>query len=176
MKCGDVKFVNHCGRDVVVFRGWNKQVYVLHAYCAHIGANLGIGGKVRHINCIECPFHGWIYDGETGRCIFTDGEKRTNRKFDRFVYHDVQRCTPIASNEYLTKLDEQQEIQLKRYECREVNGSIFAWFHADEQMHDKPFYELFDLQDEIQENRMEGQTRCSNIRIDFFLFFCFSSR
>ena len=26
-----------------------------------------MGGHVRG-NCIECPFHGWQFDGETGKC------------------------------------------------------------------------------------------------------------
>lgn len=146
---------------MVVFRGWNGQVYVLEAYCAHIGGNLGIGGKVRDINCIECPFHGWIYDGATGQCVFSDGENRTVRKLDRLMYHDIKRCTPVLSTEtssveYIEKLAVQQEVQLKRYECREVNGSIFAWYHADERFHHQPLYEIFDLKDEIERNGMEG--------------------
>lgn len=44
-------------------------MYALHSYCAHLGANLGIGGKVVNQKCIQCPFHGWLYDGETGLCV-----------------------------------------------------------------------------------------------------------
>ena len=40
----------------------------MDAYCPHLGANLGVGGHVRG-NCIECPFHGWQFDGETGKCM-----------------------------------------------------------------------------------------------------------
>lgn len=154
MKCGDVKFIQHCGRDVVLFRGWNAQVYVLDAYCAHIGGNLGVGGRVRDINCIECPFHGWIYDGVTGACVFADGETKTPRKVNSYAYADVQRCTP--SKEYLTKIAENEEIRLQRYECRELNGSIFAWYHADERLRTKALYELFDLQNELDLHRLEG--------------------
>ena len=42
-----------------------------------MGANLGAGGKVKHSRCIEylnkymkrCPFHGWTFDGKTGKCV-----------------------------------------------------------------------------------------------------------
>lgn len=36
------------------------------AYCPHLGAHLGIGGKV-HKDCIECPFHSWSFEGCTGK-------------------------------------------------------------------------------------------------------------
>jgi cholesterol 7-desaturase len=45
------------------------DIYALSAYCAHLGANMGIGGKVVNNDCIECPFHGWLYDGKTGKCV-----------------------------------------------------------------------------------------------------------
>lgn len=34
-----------------------------------MGANLGVGGKVKHTKCIECPFHGWTFEGGTGLCV-----------------------------------------------------------------------------------------------------------
>lgn len=34
-----------------------------------MGAHLGMGGKVVNNQCIQCPFHGWLYDGETGTCV-----------------------------------------------------------------------------------------------------------
>jgi cholesterol 7-dehydrogenase len=33
---------------------------------------MGIGGKVVNNDCIECPFHGWLYDGKTGQCVGTN--------------------------------------------------------------------------------------------------------
>jgi len=40
---------------------------MVDAYCAHLGAHLGVGGKVEG-ECIRCPFHGWRYEGESGKC------------------------------------------------------------------------------------------------------------
>lgn len=39
-----------------------------------MGANLGIGGTVINEKCIQCPFHGWLYDGSTGDCVDYDGK------------------------------------------------------------------------------------------------------
>ncbi len=63
LKPGDVKQVTVAGRVLAVYRGLNnEQVYVLDAYCPHLGANLAVGGKVKG-DCIECPFHQWQFNG-----------------------------------------------------------------------------------------------------------------
>ena len=111
---GDAKFIQHCGRDVVLFRGHDGKPYVLEAYCAHIGGNLGMGGKVRDINCIECPFHGWVYDGETGQCVFSDGGRKIPRKIDAFEYIDVQRCSALAPNGEQGAVYLQKLLKIKR--------------------------------------------------------------
>lgn len=127
-----------------------------------MGGNLGMGGKVRNVNCIECPFHGWMFDGETGTCVFSIDERKIPRKVDTYKYADIERCTPCISNDqsktvYLEKIAENQETKIKKYECREMNGSIFAWFHAKEELRNKPTYEIFDISDEIEKNNMEGK-------------------
>lgn len=55
------------------------QVSIVDAYCPHLGANLGVGGRV-HGNCIECPFHGWQFDGETGQCVKIPYAEKVGRK------------------------------------------------------------------------------------------------
>lgn len=57
----------HTGEQFAVFRGLDGNVYVLDAYCPHLGANLAIGGRVVG-SCIECPFHGWMFSGKDGSC------------------------------------------------------------------------------------------------------------
>jgi cholesterol 7-dehydrogenase len=39
----------------------------MQAFCPHNGANLAVGGIVKG-NCLECPFHGWTFDGK-GTCV-----------------------------------------------------------------------------------------------------------
>jgi nitrite reductase/ring-hydroxylating ferredoxin subunit len=77
---GQVKHAFALGREMVIFRSDDEhnQVYVLDAFCVHMGANLGFGGRVMPgTNCIQCPFHLWEFNGETGRCSkvpYVDGK------------------------------------------------------------------------------------------------------
>jgi len=64
---GATRPLRYFGEDLVAFRGADGQVRVLEAHCAHMGAHLGVGGTV--VDCaIQCPFHGWRYDG-SGACV-----------------------------------------------------------------------------------------------------------
>lgn len=67
IKSGDVKSVDCLGENFVVFRSTTtEEVFVLDAFCTHLGANLGIGGRIVNNNCIECPFHQWKFSGVDG--------------------------------------------------------------------------------------------------------------
>lgn len=61
---GEVKPMRYFGRELAVWRGEDGKARVLDAYCRHLGAHMGHGGKVNG-NLLECPFHAWRYD-ETG--------------------------------------------------------------------------------------------------------------
>ena len=39
--------VNALGQNFAIFRDEEGKVHILDAYCAHLGANLAVGGKVR---------------------------------------------------------------------------------------------------------------------------------
>lgn len=56
------------GEEVVVFRT-GRSVAVMAAHCAHLGANLGMGGSVVG-DSIRCPFHGFCFDTD-GECVAT---------------------------------------------------------------------------------------------------------
>lgn len=60
---GEVKPLRYFSTDLVVWRGEDGQVRMLDAYCRHLGAHMGYGGKVTG-NLLECPFHSWRYNGE----------------------------------------------------------------------------------------------------------------
>jgi phenylpropionate dioxygenase-like ring-hydroxylating dioxygenase large terminal subunit/putative sterol carrier protein len=64
---GKVHSMRYFGRDLVAFRGESGKVHVLDAYCPHLGAHLAHGGKIEG-DCIRCPFHGWKFEGGSGRC------------------------------------------------------------------------------------------------------------
>lgn len=60
---GDVKPLRCLGRDLVLFRGEDGGARVFDAHCPHLGAHLGVGGRVCGDGLV-CPFHGWRFDGE----------------------------------------------------------------------------------------------------------------
>ncbi|XP_073841022.1 LOW QUALITY PROTEIN: cholesterol 7-desaturase nvd [Musca autumnalis] len=67
LKRGEVKNVLALGEEFVVFRTLNSSVFVLDAYCPHLGANIGHGRVIG--DTIECPFHHWRFRGTDGACV-----------------------------------------------------------------------------------------------------------
>jgi 3-ketosteroid 9alpha-monooxygenase subunit A len=63
---GAVRPLRYFGRDLVAFRGDDGAVAVLDAACPHLGAHLGVGGRVEG-SALRCPAHGWGF-GADGRC------------------------------------------------------------------------------------------------------------
>ena len=74
---GDARPVSYLGRELVLFRGGDAVARVFDAHCPHLGAHLGVGGRVCG-DGIACPFHGWRFDGD-GRLIEVPGLDRTPR-------------------------------------------------------------------------------------------------
>ena len=66
VKPGEVYPLRYFDRDLVMFRTEDGELAVLDAYCPHLGAHLGHGGKVRGSE-IECPFHAWRF-ATNGKC------------------------------------------------------------------------------------------------------------
>ena len=64
---GQVLPLEYFGKQLVAYRGESGEAHVLDAYCPHLGAHLGHGGKVEG-DTIRCPFHAWRFDGN-GRCV-----------------------------------------------------------------------------------------------------------
>jgi 3-ketosteroid 9alpha-monooxygenase subunit A len=62
LAAGSVLPLSYFGRELVLFRTAEGKASVLDAYCPHLGAHLGYGGKVEG-ESITCPFHAWKFDG-----------------------------------------------------------------------------------------------------------------
>jgi phenylpropionate dioxygenase-like ring-hydroxylating dioxygenase large terminal subunit len=67
LQAGVAEPLQYFGRDFVLFRGMDGVARVFDAFCPHLGAHLGYGGKIEG-DTIRCPFHGWRYDG-AGKCV-----------------------------------------------------------------------------------------------------------
>jgi phenylpropionate dioxygenase-like ring-hydroxylating dioxygenase large terminal subunit len=98
---GDVRPIHYFGEDLVLFRTRSGHARVLDAFCPHLGAHIGHGGRVMGEN-VRCPFHGWHYDGTTGHCVH------------------IPYCERIPP-----------QARLRTWEVQEKNGMVFAWYHAE---------------------------------------------
>ena len=57
------------GEEIVLYRDGGR-VHALSDRCAHRGARLSMGKCLYPgSGTISCPYHGWTYNGETGRCV-----------------------------------------------------------------------------------------------------------
>ena len=76
--------MNALGTEFAVFRGQESgEVFITDVYCPHLGANVTTGGKVVG-DCVQCPFHEWKFDGQTGKCVEIPYAKKVTRPFSRF--------------------------------------------------------------------------------------------
>jgi nitrite reductase/ring-hydroxylating ferredoxin subunit len=80
---------SYFGTDLVVWRGADGPPVCHEAYCAHLGAHLGVGGSVVD-GCITCPFHGWRY-GTDGRNVAIPYAERPNAKAHLRTFPTVER-------------------------------------------------------------------------------------
>lgn len=63
------KAIRLLGEAIVLYRDGGR-LFALADRCAHRGARLSKGKCLwRGSGTISCPYHGWTYDGATGRCI-----------------------------------------------------------------------------------------------------------
>lgn len=143
LKVNQVRFFNYCGRNVVLFRGTNGKVYCLDAYCSHMGANLGFGGKVKN-NCIQCPFHGWVFDGETGNCVIS-ADNKTLKQVQEYEYNkNIKESEPDKDGVYLKKCSD-GHAKLKKYHVSEEHNSVMVWFDCRDEYQDKILFKPFNL-------------------------------
>ncbi|MBQ0772248.1 Rieske 2Fe-2S domain-containing protein [Parasphingorhabdus sp.] len=114
LEIGDVRDLHYFGRDLVLFRNEEGEAGLLDAYCPHLGAHLGKGGKVEG-DSIRCPFHAWQFRPD-GYC-------------SKIPY--AKAFPPRAKREPLTQA----------YPVVESSGVIWTWYHPDNV---EPLFEVID--------------------------------
>jgi len=102
LSVGEVKAVRYFGKELALWRGEDGKARMIPAYCRHMGAHMGHGGKV-HGNNLECPFHAWRYDGE--------GAVKEVPYSEMVPMNVREPCGGLPTGE--------------------VNGFIWMWYHPD---------------------------------------------
>lgn len=80
--------LRYVGQELVAWRD-GDAVNLNDAYCPHLGAHLGVGGRVDD-GCLVCPFHEWSFDGE-GRNVAIPYADKPNRKARLRTYPTIVR-------------------------------------------------------------------------------------
>ncbi len=99
---GEVRPLHYFGRDLVLFRNAEGVPGLLDAYCPHLGAHLGYGGRIEG-DSIRCPFHAWAF------------------RPDGF-------CSSIPYARVMPPITKREAIA-RPYPVTEANGVVWAWYH-----------------------------------------------
>ena len=98
---GEHRALKYFDRDLVMWRAGCGTVAVQDAFCLHLGAHRGVGGKVVGDD-LMCPWHGWEWD--------TDG--RNSR-----IPYSREGC--------------KKQLRVRNFPVREWCGLILAWYSED---------------------------------------------
>ncbi|QLL08806.1 Rieske 2Fe-2S domain-containing protein [Mycobacterium vicinigordonae] len=102
---GDVHTMKYFDQEMVAWRADSGQLTVMNAYCEHLGAHLGYGGKVIG-EVLQCPFHGWQWN-QQGRNVCIPYQDRPNRgrriraypvverNESVYIWHDIEGRAPF---------------------------------------------------------------------------------
>ncbi len=99
---GEVRRVRYFDEELVLFRTRSGEAKVLDAYCPHLGAHLAEGGRVIE-DSVRCPFHGWQFDGTSGKCV------------------EIPYCKRIP-----------EKARVRPWDVVERNRMIMVWHHAEQ--------------------------------------------
>src|SRR5687768_7079661 len=76
-------------RHLAAWRDGDGRPHVMDAFCAHLGAHIGYGGKVEG-DRIVCPMHNWAYDTQ-GCNVDIPYSDRVNKRASIRTYPAVER-------------------------------------------------------------------------------------
>uniref|UniRef100_A0A0N5AQU7 cholesterol 7-desaturase n=1 Tax=Syphacia muris TaxID=451379 RepID=A0A0N5AQU7_9BILA len=134
IKPKEVKRIYFLGQQLTLIRSEEGKVHLVDAFCPHLGASFNVGGRVVDKNCIQCPFHGWVFSGETGK------------------------CTRIPYNK--GSVPEQAKVAV--WPVVERNNHVYVWYHCDgeEPQWEVPEVEEISNGKWTYKGRTEHEVRC----------------
>ncbi|XP_043201447.1 cholesterol 7-desaturase nvd-like [Amphibalanus amphitrite] len=103
LRPGQVRPLDILGQHLVLFRTRAGEARVLDGICPHLGADLA-QGAVRGED-IECPFHKWLFNGQTGQVECVPYTKQSKSSLKHF--------------------------SVTSWPVFEANGVIHVWHHAE---------------------------------------------
>jgi phenylpropionate dioxygenase-like ring-hydroxylating dioxygenase large terminal subunit len=68
------------GEEIVIFKTNSGKIGIVDAFCKHMGAHLGKGGKVVE-ECLVCPFHGFQFNSD-GKCVNSGYDTEVDSKMN----------------------------------------------------------------------------------------------
>ena len=126
---GKVIPLRYFERDLVLWRTQEGQPQIFDAYCPHLGAHLGYGGKVTATG-IQCPFHGWCFDRE-GKCPKEVAEYMRASPWFGLASFMPEWVQPRRDRiPHSSKIPPQARIN--SWSVVETNGIILMYYHSNE--------------------------------------------
>ncbi len=92
IKTKQIKHFKVCGKDLVFFRGENKKIFALDAYCSHMGVSLGKGKVIK--NSVQCLFHHWRFNSK-GECEHIPCQKNIPKNSNLDSYWVIEKFNSI---------------------------------------------------------------------------------
>jgi 3-ketosteroid 9alpha-monooxygenase subunit A len=152
---GEVKPLEYFGKQLVMFRTESGKLALLDAYCPHLGAHIGHGGKVKG-ESVECPFHAWKF-GTNGACTEVPYASKVPPRSSLgcwpvneinglvMVWHDIDKQPPAwevphvpeySSEDWITPVRREWKIRTHNQETAEnvVDKAHFRYLHGTQNM------------------------------------------
>jgi 3-ketosteroid 9alpha-monooxygenase subunit A len=100
LKVSDVRPLKYFNKDLVLYRTEDGVAHLADAFCPHLGAHLGYGGRVEGCEMV-CPYHGWRWNSDGSNALApSEGRASSTRRI------------------------------MKQWEVVESNGIIWTWHDA----------------------------------------------
>lgn len=110
---GVIHRVHYFDRELIIFRDQEGAAHVADAHCPHMGANIGVGGRIED-GTIVCPFHTWRFAPD-GRCVHIPYAEKipTQARLRKYPVQEVNGIIAVFYDE----LNRQPEWTVPEMEC-----------------------------------------------------------